>query len=125
MRPWSNGEPGALSGARLVHRSMPPAVLGSDAVTLGPITTTIAARTAMRSPLPHSRLRRGPCTSLSLMPVPKRLSTAFIRALSCDAVANIGMWRRLRAWVTQSSMQLAQQVRDPLGRCFGNLGLVF
>ena len=30
--------------------------------------------------------------------------------------------RRLIAWVAQSSMQLAQQVRDPLGHGFGDLG---
>jgi hypothetical protein len=29
--------------------------------------------------------------------------------------------RRLIAWVAQSSMQLAQQVGDPLRHCFGNL----
>jgi hypothetical protein len=33
----------------------------------------------------------------------------------------VGAWRHLRAWVTQSSMQLAQQVRDPLRHGFGNL----
>ena len=30
--------------------------------------------------------------------------------------------RRLIAWVAQAPMQLAQQVRDPLGHGFGNLG---
>jgi hypothetical protein len=30
--------------------------------------------------------------------------------------------RRLLVWVAQSSMQFAQQVRDPLRYCFGNLG---
>jgi hypothetical protein len=30
--------------------------------------------------------------------------------------------RRLLVRVAQSSMQLAQQVRDPLGHCFWNLG---
>jgi hypothetical protein len=30
--------------------------------------------------------------------------------------------RRLFVWVAQSSMQFAQQVRDPLRYCFGNLG---
>jgi hypothetical protein len=44
--------------------------------------------------------------------------------LLCHLVGSVKVKtrRRLLVWVAQSSMQFAQQVRDPLRHCFGNLG---
>jgi hypothetical protein len=62
---------------------------------------------------PFATASSGPFT----LGVAHNCSCAFqlFRAVGCDPV--------VLAWVTQPSMQFAQQVRDPLGRRFGHLRL--
>ena len=72
-------------------------------------------------------LPQSPARALS----PQRCSHSWVTARSrcaawrCASIACRG-WlcrtQRLLTCITQSSMQLAQQVRDPLGHGFGNLG---
>jgi hypothetical protein len=115
-----------------------PVVLGSDALILGPVATNgkflcsvkvitaimtpIAAMMAMMLPMPHSRGRRR-VHSRSLSSWLLLVAHVQLRS-SVPRVARrwLETWPRLLAWVAQPPMQFPEQLRDPLGHSFGNLG---